>query len=62
MRISRKIEIEEVSGAWIMTVGNGVGEHSQAYSQTGPQDYVRFIKDLIKEFDLQNVLEVKERV
>lgn len=56
MRVNKKIEVEEVTGMWVVTEG----DQSQAYSQSG-KDYVRLLKDLIKRLELGNILEVKER-
>lgn len=55
MKPSRKIEIEEIAGVWIITEN----DKSRSYVQTGKDDY-RFVKDLIKDLSLMNV-EVRER-
>lgn len=56
MKTLRKIEVSEITGAWIITVD----DVPKAYSQAG-RDYLRFAKDLLKHFELHNLLEVKER-
>ena len=57
MKVLRRIEIEEISGAWVITEG----EHSRSYAHSGKEEYTRFMKDLLKHFELQNLLEIKER-
>lgn len=55
----KKIEIEVISGAWIVRVDD---QKPQAYTQhPAVKDHIRLAKDLLKALELQNVLEIKER-
>lgn len=58
MKISRTITIEEISGAWVVSVD---GEDSKCYSQLPiTKDDKRLVKDLLKILELQNSFDVRE--
>lgn len=58
MKTTRKLEIEELTGTWILTTN----DKSQGYTQH-PQikDYLRLVKDILRHLELDNLLEIKER-